>query len=55
MNTQVDLVDMTEEPEGVHNINTKLFSTLFPKLRSPQELALESTNFDYSGPLLNTE
>ena len=39
---------MIEKPEGVHNINTKLFSISFPKLRSLQELALESTNTDYS-------
>ena len=32
----------------MHNINTKLFSISFPKLRSLQELVLESTNFDYS-------
>ena len=43
----VDRVDMTEKAEGVHNINTKLFSISFPQLRSLQELALESTNFDY--------
>ena len=48
MSTLVDLVDMIEEPEGVHKINTKLFSISFPQLRSLQELALESTNFDYS-------
>ena len=48
MSTPVDLVDMTEKPEGVHNINTKLFSISFPQLRSLQELALESTNNDYS-------
>ena len=41
MSTLVDLVDMIEKPEGVHKINTKLFSISFP-------LALESTNFDYS-------
>ena len=46
--TLVDLVDMIEKPEGVHNINTKLFSVSFPQLRSLQKLALESTNFDYS-------
>ena len=39
---------MIEKPEGVHNINTKLFSISFPQLRSLQKLALESTNFDYS-------
>ena len=44
----VDLVDMIEKPEGVHKINTKLFSISFPQLRHLQELALESTNFEYS-------
>ena len=48
MNTLADLVDMIEKPEGVHKINTKLFSISFPQLRHLQELALESTNFDYS-------
>ena len=48
MSSLVDLVDMTEKPEGVCNINTKLFSTSFPQLRALQELALEPTNFDYS-------
>ena len=46
--TLVDLVDMIEKPEGVHRINTKLFSISFPQLRCLQELALESTNFDHS-------
>ena len=48
MSTHVDLVDMIEKPEGVHKINTKLFSISFPQFRGLQELALESTNFDYS-------
>ena len=48
MNTLVDLVDMIEKPKGVHKINTKLFSISFPQLCCLQELALESTNFDYS-------
>ena len=48
MSTLVDLVDMIEKPEGVHKINTKLFSISFPQLRGLQELAPESTNFDYS-------
>ena len=48
MSTLVDLVDMIEKPEAVHKINTKLFSVSFPQLRYLQELALESTNFDYS-------
>ena len=48
MSTLVDLVDMIEKPEGVHKINNKLFSISFPQLRCLQELAPESTNFDYS-------
>ena len=48
MSTLVDLVDMIEKPEGVHKINTKLLSISFPQLCCLQELALESTNFDYS-------
>ena len=30
MSTLVDVVDMIEKPEGVHKINTKLFSISFP-------------------------
>ena len=48
MNTLVDFVDMIEKPEGVHKINTKLFSISFLQLRNLQELSLELTNFDYS-------
>ena len=48
MSTLVGLVDMIEKPKDVHKINTKLFSISFPQLRCLQELALESTNFDYS-------
>ena len=48
MSTLVDLVNMMEKPEGLHKINTNLFSISFPHLRGLQELALESTNFDYS-------
>ena len=48
MSTLVDLVDMTEKPDGVHKVNTKLFSISFPQPRGLQELALESTKFDYS-------
>ena len=48
MSTLVDLVDTIEKREVVHKINTKLFSISFPQLRHLQELALESTNFDYS-------
>ena len=48
MSTLVDLVDMTEKPEGVHKINTKLFSISFPQFHCLQELALESTTFEHS-------
>ena len=48
MSTLVDLVNMIGKPESVHKINTKLFSISFPKLHGLQELALESTTFDYS-------
>ena len=48
MSTLIDLVDIIEKPDSVHKINTKLFSISFPQLRGLQELALESTNFDYS-------
>ena len=38
---------MIEKPEGVHNINAKLFSISLSHLRSLQGIALELTNFDY--------
>ena len=48
MSTLVDLVDMIEKLEGAHKINTKFSSISLPQLRGLQELALESTNLDYS-------
>ena len=36
---------MIEKPKSVHK---RLFSISFSQLRSPEELVLESTNFDYS-------
>ena len=48
MNTLVDLMDMIDQPEAVHKINTILFSVSFPQLRVLQELALESDNYDLS-------
>ena len=48
MNTLVDLVDMIDQPEGVHKINIILFSVSFPQLRVLQELTLESDNYDFS-------
>ena len=48
ISTLIDLVDMIEKPKDVHKINTKLFSISFLQLHGLQELALESTNFDYS-------
>ena len=46
MSTLVDLANMIEKPEGVHNnINTtKLFSISFQQLSTLQELALEPIN-----------
>ena len=46
---------MIEKPKSVHNINTKLFSISFPQLCALQELALESTNFDYSSAECRTD
>ena len=46
MNTLVDLVNMINQPEGVHKINTMLLSVSFPQLRVLQELALESDNYE---------
>ena len=48
MNTLVDLVGMIDQPEGVHKINTILFSVSFPQPRALQELALGSDNYDFS-------
>ena len=39
---------MIDQPEGVHKIKTHLFSISLPQLSSPQEIALESTNIDFS-------
>ena len=39
---------MIDQPEGVHKIKTHLFSTSLPQLSSLQEIALESTNTDFS-------
>ena len=44
----VDLVDMIDQSEGVHKINTILFSISLPQLRVLQELALESGKYDFS-------
>ena len=48
MNILVDPVDMIDQPEGVHKINTILLSVSFPQLRVLQELTLESDNYDFS-------
>ena len=46
--TLVDIVDMTDKPEGVHHIKTKLFSISVPEICHLQQLASESTNYDLS-------
>ena len=43
----VNLIDLIDQPQGVHRIKTTLFSISLPKLRELQSLALESTNYDY--------
>ena len=43
----VNLIDLIDQPQGVHKIKTTLFSISLPKLRELQLLALESTNYDY--------
>ena len=44
----ITLIDMIDQPEGVHKIETHLFSMSLPQLSSLQEIALESTNTDFS-------
>ena len=44
----ITLIDMTDQPEGVHKIKTHLFSMSLPQHSSLQEIALESTNTDFS-------
>ena len=48
MKTFMDLVDMIDQQEGVHEINSILYSVSFPQLRVLQELFLESDNYDFS-------
>ena len=47
IDTFINLIDSIEQPQGVHKIQTTLFSISLPKLRELQSLALESTNYDY--------
>ena len=47
IDTLVNLIDSTDQPQGVHKIKTTLFSISLPKLRELQSLALESTDYDY--------
>ena len=44
----ITLIDMIDQPEGVHKIKTHLFSMSLPQLSSLQEIALESTNTEFS-------
>ena len=47
IDTFINLIDSTDQPQGIHKIKTTLFSISLPKLRELQSLALESTNYDY--------
>ena len=44
----ITLIDMIDQPEGVHKIKTHLFSMSLSQLPSLQEIALDSTNTDFS-------
>ena len=48
INAMMTLIDMIDQPEGVHKIKTHLFSMSLPQLPSLQEIALEFTNTDFS-------
>ena len=41
-------MDMIDQPEGVCHKKTKLFSVSVPEISRLQQLALESTNHDFS-------
>ena len=47
IDTLVNLIDSIDQPQGVHKIETTLFSISLLKLHEQQSLALESTNYDY--------
>ena len=44
----ITFIDMIDQPEGVHKIKTYLFFMSLLQLSSLQEIALESTNTDFS-------
>ena len=58
IDTKVNLIDLIDQPKGVHKIKTTLLSISLPKVRELQLLALESTNYDYESvsltDILNT-
>ena len=47
IDTFINLIDSIDQPQGVHKIETTLFSISLPKLRELQSFALESTNRHY--------
>ena len=47
IDTMVNLIDLIDQPQGVHKIKTTLFSISLLKLRELQSLALESSNYNY--------
>ena len=44
----ITLINMIDQPEGVHKIKTHSFSMSLPQLSSLQEIGLESTDTDFS-------
>ena len=47
IDTFINLIDSIDQPQGIHKIETTLFSISLPKLGELQSLSLESTNYDY--------
>ena len=48
--TLITIIDMIDQPEGVHKIKTHLFSISLPQFSSLKKIALESTNTDFQLP-----
>ena len=48
IDTPITLIDKIDQPEGVHKIKAHMSSVSLLQLSSLQEIALESTNTDFS-------
>ena len=47
LDTFINFIDSIDQPQGVHKINTTLFSISLPKLCELQSLGLEFTKYEY--------